>query len=103
MTINEAITLANIARRALTLFDEGYRLRQHPAPHFFTVYSPTGAEYVVWTEGERCSCPSFQKHKTCKHLLAVKNELRREEMQANEYDALILQAETASGCDYAEF
>ena len=90
--INQARTLANIARRAETLFADGYECelwqnnRQHTDPagtvHTYDLYfvtSPKGDVYMisltdtptdpVW--GDECNCPAFAKFHECKHHLAV--------------------------------
>ena len=72
----EARTLANISRRAVTLFGDGYKARS-TAPELFLVTSPQGDLYSVRVSdapapfGPCCSCPCFASHQTCKHLQAV--------------------------------
>jgi hypothetical protein len=92
--IIEARTLANISRRAVTLFEDGYTLRDLTGQNkHFLVGSPKGDLYTVHAEaGEApfqpcCSCPAFGKHETCKHLQAVENELRREAAMLSDYEA----------------
>ena len=72
----EARTLANISRRAVTLFESGYKARSM-APELFLVTLPQGDLYRVRVSddaaslGPCCSCPCFGSHQTCKHLQAV--------------------------------
>lgn len=83
-TINEARTLANIAKRAETLFDaeSGYTYERFAdcATRYF-VENPEGDLYLVDTESEFCSCMAFEQHNICKHLLAVQAEETREAEQ----------------------
>ncbi len=81
-TLNEARlerTLANIARRAETLFDNGYSAIQDD-PHFYTVLTPQEGRYTVHindanptdeTFGNWCTCPAHESYGTCKHLQAI--------------------------------
>ena len=87
-------TLANITRRALTLFSDGYRralLLGTETGGVFAVTAPEGHCYTVTANSgvlaDSCDCPSFAKLGTCKHLQAVQIEIRYAEM-ADEYDAL---------------
>ncbi len=74
----EARTLANIARRASSLFSDGYTAQQ-TADGLFLVTSPAGDFYSVRVSdlpagelfGSSCSCPCFESRKTCKHLQAL--------------------------------
>lgn len=75
----EARTQANISRRAQTLFtDGGYRVLATGGGGY-CVFSPEGKTYGVCISdtpahelfGSNCSCPCFEKHRTCKHLQAV--------------------------------
>lgn len=91
--IIKARTLANITRRAQTLFADGYTAREVSPDNFFIV-SPKGDEYVVTLTdtptdevfGDRCTCPAFGNYGECKHHLAVLAH-KRDEEQAAEYDA----------------
>ena len=74
----EAHTLRNIARRAATLFQDGYSAR--PMGHgLYLIASPEGNFYSVRVSdtpdcevfGSSCSCPCFAARKTCKHHQAV--------------------------------
>lgn len=75
----EARTLANIARRAQTLFTDGGYIAFPLLPNLFRVRSPKGDDYTVRVSetpddelfGSYCSCPCFEKRRTCKHLQAV--------------------------------
>ncbi len=78
----EQRTLANIARRASTLFEDGYSAL--PVGHgSYCIFSPNGDTYAVFVSdtpdcevfGSYCSCPCFQSRKTCKHLQAVVNAI----------------------------
>ena len=72
----ETRTLANISRRAVTLFESGYKVSSM-APELFLVTSPQGDLYRVRVSddaapfGPSCSCPCFASHQTYKHLQAV--------------------------------
>jgi len=78
----EARTLANIARRAATLFQDGYKVASY-VPGLYLITSPEAAFYTVRVSGtpgcevfgSYCTCPCFGKHKTCKHLQAVVNAI----------------------------
>lgn len=78
----EARTLGNIARRAETLWADGYSVRCVGKSHY-CVFSPEGAIYAVFISetpacdvfGSSCSCPCFEARKTCKHLQAVVNAI----------------------------
>ena len=100
-----ARTLANIARRAETLWEDGYKAEKF-ATDFYHVFSPKGDIYsVLLNEGslDACDCPAWKKFGTCKHKLAVE-KLAREEAEADAFDALMANAETADGCDaYSEW
>lgn len=105
MDINLAITLANIAKRALTLFDEGYTMQEDETfDGFFTVSKPSGESYLVICDGikESCSCQCFDKLQTCKHFLAVKAEVDRTVAMCAEYDKMMAEAETLAGCDFSD-
>jgi len=105
MDINLAITLANIAKRALTLFDEGYRMIEDETfDGFFTVTKPTGESYLVICDGikESCSCEAYKQYRCCKHLLAVKAEVDRTAAMCAEYDRMMAETETLAGCDYSD-
>ena len=103
-------TLANITRRALTLFSDGYRrtlLLGTLAGGVFAVTAPEGHSYIVTAKSgvltDSCDCPSFAKLATCKHLEAV--QMLIDETAA--VDALAAMHEAAEGqygCDkYARF
>ena len=75
----EARTLANISRRAQTLFtDGGYRAHFLGDGHY-CIFSPKGDTYAVFVSdvpageifGSYCTCPCFLSRQTCKHLQAV--------------------------------
>ena len=107
-----ARTLANIARRAENLWDDGYRIEETAALSFTTCYTirtPRGDAYQIHIEaapvvfGDSCDCPSFTKYGTCKHMLAVQWKLR-DEAQAAAWEAAMENAEGEFGCDaHAEF
>ncbi len=78
----EARTLKNIARRASTLFEDGYTAL--PLGHGrYVVTSPAKEMYSVFVSdtpdcevfGSYCTCPCFIARKTCKHLQAVVNAI----------------------------
>lgn len=104
-----ARTLANIARRAENLWDDGYAYsNDHNSEHFrhFTVKSPAGERYRVCLSdtpncelfGDYCGCPAWEKYGECKHHLACL-WLARDEEQAAAFDAMMAEGETATGCD----
>lgn len=109
-----ARTLANIASRAENLWDDGYSAKLEAATaHFqhYTVKTPTGDCYLVCLSdepthdvfGDSCTCPAFSKYGECKHHLAVSWQVR-DAAQADAFDAMMANAETADGCDaYARF
>lgn len=75
----EARTLANISRRAQTLFtDGGYSVRA-TGHGGYCVFSPEGKTYAVCISdtpdhelfGSYCTCPCFETRQTCKHLQGV--------------------------------
>ena len=96
----EARTLANIARRAKTLIEDGYQIRAYEGTHFYEVTSPKGDRYSVW-HGEKvgfeCNCPAFEKYATCKHLQAI------DLMKQDEADAAKLDAMEVPGYDVYEY
>ena len=75
----EARTLANIARRAQTLFTDGGYSARAVGPGGYCIFSPEGKTYAVRISdtpdheifGSYCSCPCFETRRTCKHLQAV--------------------------------
>lgn len=107
-------TLANIARRAENLWDDGYtaKLTTESAHHqSFLVYTPADEFYsVTLTDtpiceafGDSCSCPAFAKYGECKHHLALVWKAR-EDAEAAAFDAMMANAEAADGCDaYAQY
>ena len=105
-----ARTLANIARRAETLWEDGYTFSSMGKDGYI-VFTPKNETYAVFLSdlpagelfGSSCSCPAFEKYATCKHLMAVQWK-ERENAQEAAFDALMSGAETETGCDpYAEF
>ncbi len=88
--IIKARTLANISRRAQTLFADGDTAKEVAAENF----SPRGEESVVTPTdtptdevfGDRCTCPAFESYGECKHHLGVLAH-KRDEEQAAEYNA----------------
>lgn len=91
-------TLANIARRASRLWEDGYTCKQTFQGTFVTAYdvlSPRGDRYMVKLTptpkdaflGDKCTCPAFEKYGECKHHLAIQWKLR-EEAQCDAYDTL---------------
>ena len=75
----EARTLANISRRAQTLFTDGGYSALPLGGGRFCIFSPKGDTYAVFISetpdcevfGSSCSCPCFAARRTCKHLQAV--------------------------------
>lgn len=84
-----ARTLANISRRAQTLFtDGGYRAEAF-ASDFFHVFGPEGQHYTVLcgaVAGFNCDCKAFSEYGTCKHLEAV-DMMKSDAAQADAFDA----------------
>jgi len=77
--INQARLLANIASRAFSLFQDGYRCCPfETCPYLFVVLppAPDTVGYVVDIHPDHpyCSCPCFARHQVCKHYLAVVEE-----------------------------
>src|SRR5579862_788239 len=76
LTFNEARTLANIASRAKTLFDDGYTYEQfRDFPNKYHVESPKGALYTVDVKAQTCTCLCHDERDTCKHLQAMTAEV----------------------------
>ena len=75
----EARTLANISRRAQTLFTDGGYSALPLGAGRYCIFSPKGDTYAVLISdtpdceifGSSCSCPCFESRRTCKHLQAV--------------------------------
>lgn len=83
-------TLANISRRAASLFADGYQVRAHEGTSFYEVTSLEGKRYSVWhgeKTGYECSCPCFADWNTCKHLEAI-DLMKRDEADAARLDAV---------------
>ena len=109
-----ARTLANIARRAENLWEDGYQATLESASaHFqhYTVKTPVGDCYQVCLSdtpkddvfGDYCTCPSFPKYGTCKHYLRILWDAR-EMSEADAFDKMMENAEGEFGTDpYAEF
>ena len=105
MNINLARTLANIASRAKTLFDDGYTMQEDETfDGFFTVTKPDGKQYTVIHDGfkKSCTCGAFDEYGTCKHFLAVADEVERRRAMCAEHDLLMAEAETSAGCDFPD-
>ena len=109
-----ARTLANIARRAQTLWDDGYTAKQTTATaHFryYQVWTPAQDLYLVCLSddpkddvfGDSCTCPAWKKYGECKHHLAIQWQVGEAE-EAAAWEAMMADGETADGCDpHAEF
>lgn len=104
-----ARTLANIARRAENLWDDGYTAKlESKSANFehYTVRTPAGDVYSVCLSdepnhevfGDYCTCPAFAKYSTCKHLMAIQWQVR-EQAQADAFDAMMANAEGPFGTD----
>lgn len=92
--MGNARTLANITRRASSLFSDGYSAAQEGAGSY-TVFTPAGDSYWVNVNdlnpadtvfGNFCTCPAFPKYGSCKHLEAILMQ-RNEEAQIAAYEA----------------
>lgn len=95
--------LANIARRAARLWEDGYTATETMNGQYvtcFRVHSPEGKTYTVKVSktmaapgtfyGSKCDCPCFADNLTCKHLLACTERVDADaaaEAQAAEHDA----------------
>ena len=127
--IRKERTLANIARRASTLFNDGYTATKTLDGCFVNCYvvrSPQGKVYTVKVSqvsvpaasptASRCSCPCFAELGSCKHLQAL--ELQEDadasdEAQCAEYEALYGDAavdaaiggrtDTYGACRYSDY
>lgn len=109
-----ARTMANINRRSITLWEDGYYCKPAANPGGFYVHTPampadvngnTRKCYKVNSGAgrESCTCACFADLNECKHHLAVA-ALVREQYQADEHDAMMMDAETATGTDrYARY
>ena len=106
MDINLARILANIASRAVTLFTEqGYTMEEDDTfDGFFTVTKPNGDTYLVIHDGfkKSCSCEAYKQYETCKHFLAVADELEQRRAMCEAYEREQAEAETADGVDYPD-
>lgn len=100
----EARTLANISRRAQTLFTDGGYTALSLETGNYAVTSPKGDVYAVFASdvpageifGSYCTCPCFVTRQTCKHLLGV------ELLMQDEADAANLDA-AADAADYDRY
>ena len=95
-----ARTLGNIARRAQSLWADGYTWEKF-ATDFYHIFTPAGEHYIVLLNEEvmpGCSCPAFDKYGECKHHLAIE-WMVRDEQQADAFDAMMTNAEGPFGCD----
>ncbi len=100
----EARTLANISRRAQTLFTDGGYTALFLGNGNYAVTSPKGDTYAVFASdapageifGSYCTCPCFVTRQVCKHLLGV------ELLMQDEADAAKLDA-AADAADYDRF
>lgn len=87
MNINLARTQANIADRAKTLFQSGYTFEENRNyPGSYMVETPAGGLHFVNLNRGTCTCESFGNYDTCKHLLAVREEVRKEAAQIAEFE-----------------
>ncbi len=104
-----ARTLANIARRAENLWDDGYSARlqySSASSQLYLVKTPAGEFYTVTLSdqpkhevfGDSCSCPAYAKYGECKHHLAIVWQVG-EQAQADAFDAMMADAEGPMGCD----
>jgi len=95
-----ARTLANISRRATSLFTEGgYKVYNCAGTHRYEVTSPKGDKYQVWhgaRVGYDCNCPAFGTYTTCKHLQAI-DLMKQDEADAARLDSV------ADEADYDRF
>lgn len=116
----KARTLANIARRAETLLQDGYTCRlwlkgRQVEPlirtrDIYLVTTPNDDEYQVSLSetpnasilGDHCNCPCFDKWGECKHHLAVLNFVWEAEQvrQCEEHDALYTDADDDRYAEY---
>ena len=95
-----ARTLANIARRAENLWEDGYKWQKFAAD-FYHIFTPAGVHYTVILNDDTfpsCDCPAFAKYNSCKHFLAI-DWMLRDEAQADAFDAMMANAEGPMGTD----
>jgi len=105
--MKRARTIANIERRALTLWADGYGVRTsaevwgaghtlaQPGAYFVTapakrgdVNGDTKQTYKVRCSpeaGYSCTYPAFAEYDTCKHLIAVRNLIEEGEQADRDY------------------
>jgi hypothetical protein len=101
MNINTARTLANIVDRAKTLFQTGYTFEKNTNyPESYVVENLAGALYFVNIKHETCTCEAFEHFDACKHLLAVKEEVRRDDamcaaFEENEFGRFAMESDAA--------
>lgn len=99
--INIARTLANIADRAKTLFQSGYTFEQNTNyPESYIVESPEGRLHFVNLHRGTCTCESFEHYDTCKHLLAVREEVKKEDamwaaFEENDFGRFAMESDAA--------
>lgn len=97
-------TLKNIARRAETLWEDGYTVEKGREEGCYFVNTPAGETYNLMVHdpvfGEYCDCPSWKKYGNCKHHIAVTALVD----EGAEGDALELAESATTGTDpYARY
>ena len=107
----EALRYARTWERAQNLIAQGYGFWQTEgaAPtDAVAVLKPGETSPAYWLNEafsglDTCTCPDFEKHGDyCKHLIAW-DEVCRDAARCAEYEAMMQDAECASGCDYIEY
>ena len=104
-----ARTLANIARRAENLWEDGYSAKlEAQTAHFahYTVTTPTGNIYLVCLSdtpnddvfGDYCTCPAWKTYGDCKHRMRLSWDTR-DQSQADAFDSMMANAEGPYGTD----
>lgn len=93
-TINEARQQANVQFRAERLFQDGYTLTRIDEDTL-SIQNGEGTRYQVSTLFETCSCPFYQHHEYCKHVLGCE----KLESEQAEYEATLLATYDANEAD----
>ena len=68
MTLEEARHEANASHKATCLFARGYRANQ-VSPEEVEIIAPGGAQFLVNTQAQRCTCQGFRENGFCSHVM----------------------------------
>jgi hypothetical protein len=63
-TLNATIALQTAYPKVVRIF--------HVQAHLVFVQACNGRVYVVDADGNTCTCPTWRKHRTCKHITTVR-------------------------------